>query len=702
MNLRKSIALWLLKAANAAGITVSKWQSGRLYYPDVSYYSLVQKYQGWVYTCANKNAISCAQIPLRLYAAKPSKKTKALFPTRKVSNERLKYLSTSPSTHRFVTKATEVEEVLEHPFLELIANVNEFMNGFDLFEGTYLADELTGNAYWYIANGNMGLPTAIWPLFPQYMKIVPDKQNFISHYEYKIVGNEKQDFKPEEMIHFKYPNPRDAFYGLGPLQACVVAADLSFSMNTYETTLMENRGQPDMALVIPPEAGDMSDENKKAAYAAWDKRFKGAKKAGKLTILTGGADLKPLTLTPREMNFLQGRKWTLTEIAAVFGVPMSKVTTEDVNRANAEAGDYSYMKDTVLPRLRRVEQKLNEQLLPKYDARLFCAYDNPVPEDKEFRLKQAESRLKTGQTTINEERQIDGQDEVEYGSVPIMPMTMVPIGSAPSPVLPPKAVKKKAPRTLPPLGHPTNFVSEPFVKDVQAFFNEQEREILANFEQDADAFKIATKDRAGDFVSSWFNLDKWNKRLGEVIEPHITTTFVNGGERALRRVVAEAEFDSLNPAAQRALEQHRLGSVVQVNANTIKSLRFALAQGIAEGEGITDLRKRLQNAFAISPHRSVVIARTETIWAWNEGAVQGYKQSGVVTKKQWISSGDPRSCDFCLDMDGKIIDVDVDYFGKGDSYTVGERSLDFSYESVGHPPIHPMCRCTIIPIIEEF
>jgi len=28
-------------------------------------------------------------------------------------------------------------------------------------------------------------------------------------------------------------------------------------------------------------------------------------------------------------------------------------------------------------------------------------------------------------------------------------------------------------------------------------------------------------------------------------------------------------------------------------------------------------------------------------------------------------------------------------------------SMTFSYEDVGWPPLHPNCRCTILPVVEE-
>ena len=211
---------------------------------------------------------------------------------------------------------------------------------------------------------------------------------------------------------------KDAFYGYGPLQAGILAADLSTSMNEYETNLFLNRAHPDWALTMPADVGKPTPDQRKRTEEEWNKKYRGIKKGGKLAFLFGGAELKQLSLSPKDMAFLQGRKATLKEIAAIFGVPLSKLTTEDVNRANAEAGDYSYMKDTILPRLRRVEQKLNEKLLSMYDERLFCAFDNPVPADKEFHLKETTELLKVGYKTINEVRQEDGLDEVDYGNVP--------------------------------------------------------------------------------------------------------------------------------------------------------------------------------------------------------------------------------------------------------------------------------------------
>jgi len=684
---------FIAKMAKVGGWNITNYQSGKAYYPDVSYKELVKRYSSWVYTCASKNAISCAQIPLRLYAAKPARKTKALFPTRRVEPKRLAYLAKSPSTFNYVRKAEEIEEVVEHPFLNLLKSVNDFTNQFDLLELMFLFQELCGNAYWHISRDNkLGVPNEIWPLYSQYVRIIPDKRRFIAKYEFVITEAEKHIIDPANIVHFKYINPQDAFYGIGPLQAAVVAADLSNNMNTFESTLFANRARPDMALILPPEAAAPPADEIKRIEKKWFQKFRGVKNTGKLAVLTGGAELKPISLTPKEMSFLQGRKATREEIAAIFGVPLSMLTTESVNRANAETGEYSYMKNTILPRTRRAEQKMNEKLLPMYDTRLFCAFDNPVPEDKEYRLKEIKDRLTTGMTSINEERQQDGLDEVEWGDEPIMPMNMRPLSTElPTPqLMAPKPEKGiKAPRGLPSLNHPTNFIDEPFVKAIRDYYNRVADVVLEGFDRD---LAKAVKSSADDYMTAWFDMQKWNGELWTTSEPFIRFTMMAGGEQHLRQLTSVTQFDPMNPGVVRALSEHRYGSINSVNSTIVKNLREKLSAGMAEGEGIPDLRKRVSEVFeGLSRFGAERVARTETIWAWNEGARQGYKQSGIVEKLQWISSGDQRTCDWCLDMDGAIIGIDTSFFDKGDTYEVNGRELDFTYEKVDHPPIHCMC-----------
>jgi hypothetical protein len=89
------------------------------------------------------------------------------------------------------------------------------------------------------------------------------------------------------------------------------------------------------------------------------------------------------------------------------------------------------MKDTIKPRLIRMEEKLNEKLTPKFDDKLFVSFDDPVPLDKDHRLREKETNLKTGYSSINMEREQDNKDSVPWGDKPILNQNLVPLGERP-------------------------------------------------------------------------------------------------------------------------------------------------------------------------------------------------------------------------------------------------------------------------------
>jgi hypothetical protein len=90
------------------------------------------------------------------------------------------------------------------------------------------------------------------------------------------------------------------------------------------------------------------------------------------------------------------------------------------------------MQDTIEPRLRRIEETINEKLMPMYDENLFVAYDSVVPDDKAFELTTRTANLGSYVTTVNEEREKMGLDKVAWGDVPLAPPTIAPLGSQPA------------------------------------------------------------------------------------------------------------------------------------------------------------------------------------------------------------------------------------------------------------------------------
>ena len=137
---------------------------------------------------------------------------------------------------------------------------------------------------------------------------------------------------------------------------------------------------------------------------------------------------------------------------------------------------------------------------------------------------------------------------------------------------------------------------------------------------------------------------------------------------------------------------------------TRQALHQVIVDSINAGDGIPQLEKKIRALYGnMSKARAIRIARTEMIWAQNEGAEKSYIQSGVVEFKEWWTAKDERVCPYCAEMHGKRINLGENYFGLGQSLTIlvggKAQTMVFNYENIRHPPLHPHCRCTLIPIV---
>ena len=103
-------------------------------------------------------------------------------------------------------------------------------------------------------------------------------------------------------------------------------------------------------------------------------------------------------------------------------------------------------------------------------------------------------------------------------------------------------------------------------------------------------------------------------------------------------------------------------------------------------------------------NRAEMIARSETIRASNRGANALYQGWGC-QQKEWLTASDGRVCDFCLPMNGTVIAINGNFFEKGDTMTVKVEdrvlTMHFDYEDVKTPPLHPSCRCCLLPVIPD-
>jgi len=656
----------------------------------------------WVYVCVTKNASAMASVPLRVYVSTDEegqyKYLRKGKDTRAVKLKKLKELATNPLTFQRINRSAQTEEVVNHPFIELWRNVNPFMNGYEMVELIDIYLEMTGDAYLYIVKDNLGVPRQLWILPSQYVRVVPDRQNFIKGYLYGTSASDSVALTPDEVIHFKFPNPNSIWKGFPPLAAGMAAVKRKESMDDYEASLLANNARPDF-LIVSKNA--IPKTTKKELREEWQMLYGSKRGRGKPALIdSADIEIKELGFSPKDIAYVNGQKMTKEEIAGTFGVPVSKIVP-DAKYSNAEVGDREWKSDTIRPRLRRIEDKLNEQLMPMYDKKLYVAFDNPVPEDREFALKKSETYLKNGVITINEVREAEGLEPVNYGESAWMPMNMIPVGSAiggagqqqePEEIT--MSLKAKDDGEIHfPVKSDWFYSGVPVMAErMKRIFRKMEKAALDFLESQKAMRKAPASIEWNDFT---LEKEKWAALINAEMGKPIREQLLRGAKHGARVIGVGISFDVLNPETISFLDRYVAHFADVVLETTAKDFAFQMQQGLQAGETIPELTTRTRSFFeGMKTWRAEQIARSESSRASHQGMVESWKQSEVVEAITWDAQAD--ACPYCVELDGTTVAINGKFFEQGSSMTVeGAGTLNFNYEPVTAPPLHPNCRCTL-------
>jgi HK97 family phage portal protein len=378
-------------------------------------------YKSWVYAAANYNAKNIADAHVKLvtnetpkvsrYKTIPEKLVKAYHPANGNYNE-----------------------ILVHPILDLLNKPNEYDGVYQFLYKVDLFLELTGDAYVYVTKEN-GIPSKLEVLYSQFVNIQTDGLNRITHYNYGVAvdGKYQFSFTPDEIIHIKFFNPDDILYGISPLSACAAGVDLVNAMTTYEQALNRNLGIPAGIIKYKEQ---IPEEQRRSVEAQWQKKFSSVGRAGKVLVTDDDMDFQSLGIVPREMNFLEGKKFTREEVFSCLGVPMSLMITESVNRSNMQTSLISYHHSTLLPRLKLISQCMTKGLISQYpiirnsNKEVMVIFCRDEPVDYELNILKADKLAQNKALTINEMRVMLGLAELEdqiIGNQMVQTTSTIPI-----------------------------------------------------------------------------------------------------------------------------------------------------------------------------------------------------------------------------------------------------------------------------------
>lgn len=147
------------------------------------------------------------------------------------------------------------------------------------------------------------------------------------------------------------------------------------------------------------------------------------------------------------------------------------------------------------------------------------------------------------------------------------------------------------------------------------------------------------------------------------------------------------------PVHQRRLESLFARNFAELDGITdavSQQVSRELATGLSEGISPTEMATRISGRIdAIGKTRATTLARTEIIHSHNEAALSRYEEMGVDTvgiepEVRIETAGDNAVCQQCED-----------------AAAAGPWKISEFRGSQFQPPLHPNCRCTVLPVVNE-
>ena len=220
-----------------------------------------------------------------------------------------------------------------------------------------------------------------------------------------------------------------AFRGLSPTTVQLQNLKMAKSLQDFGVTFYENGGLLGGILSTKER---LDGEMMKDIQDRWETEYMGAGKEHKIAILSGGFTYQPLTVPFEQMQFIQAKRYSATEICRVYQVPpeMVGIETNSSTYANFEQKNLQFFQSAVYPWIRRIEMELSRKLLtnqsnlyPRFDV------DSLLRADSSSRSQYYKTLLDTGVFSINEVRGKEGMGPVVGGDNHHVQINQIPISS---------------------------------------------------------------------------------------------------------------------------------------------------------------------------------------------------------------------------------------------------------------------------------
>lgn len=306
-------------------------------------------------------------------------------------------------------------EITQHKILTLLKKPNPLLGGAEFFENLFAYRLISGDAYMTLIKNADNKPE-LYLLRPDRVKMVTDNSGMPYAYEYdngedKMIFEVNQKTMKSNVLHFRYFNPLSDYQGLSPMASAAYAIDQHNMAAKWNQAMLQNGARPSGALIMKNSHGSvLTDEQFERLKEQVNNEFSSAHNAGKPLLLEGGLEWKEMSLSPKDMDFIECKNSAARDIALAFGVPPQLLGIPGDNTySNYEQARMAFWEETVMPMLDHLQDALNNWLVEQIDGSLELKIDKAYVETLTGkRERQLEALQKISFISDEQKRKIAG------------------------------------------------------------------------------------------------------------------------------------------------------------------------------------------------------------------------------------------------------------------------------------------------------
>ena len=299
--------------------------------------------------------------------------------------------------------------------------------------------DLPGWHFKFIIIANMLLNGASYVEIVRDKKGIPESLHFlhndlvsIEERDGEILYNVTQDYKgqqakitSDDVLHFRYMT-LDGYIGYSPLYALSNEVGISQGSKKFLRDFFDNGGTS--TSVLKYRKGQINEEQLKQMKDNFSNSQ--LKNNGGLVAIDDTMDFSRLQIPVEVLNFLNSYKFSTSQVAKAFGLPLSKLGIETVNTSITQA-NLEYLQSTLQPIFEMMTAELQTKIFQFIDDDYELEFDASrlVDIDPELRLTRTTELSSKGIISINEARSTFGYEPIENGEEPLADLNKAPLST---------------------------------------------------------------------------------------------------------------------------------------------------------------------------------------------------------------------------------------------------------------------------------